>query len=192
MKTKHLLLLGYLIPLIFWATTFVCGLILGDYNHLSRMVSELGELGTKTQYLFTVGLVLCSLLNIFFVFGLYKTCKKHKFNTIPVLIILLYSFLAGPAIFPFPMKMHGIVGIPFVFVVLSPLLALFLWKKQLPSFKLITTLSFLIILLGFLILVPEVLNDYFGLKQRFLYTGYSVWFCYLSYSFTNIQKHNLT
>ena len=194
MKTKHLLYLGFIIPLIFWITTFICGLIIGDYNHFTRMVSELGELGVKTQHLFTIGLVLCSILNIPFVIGLYRTCKMYKLNTIPIVLILLYSFLAGPAIFPFPMKLHGIVGIPFVFMVLSPILALIMWKggSQLPKFKLIAIFSLLIMLLGFLIFIPEILDDYFGLKQRFLYTGYSVWFCYLSYAFIKIQKLDLT
>ena len=52
MKTKNLLYTGSIIPIIFWATTIICGFILGNYNHLSGLVSELGALGTTTQYIF--------------------------------------------------------------------------------------------------------------------------------------------
>lgn len=73
---RHLLLTGIWIPIIFWTTTIICGILLQDYNHLTRMVSELGELGTKTQLLFTVGLTLCGVLCIPFVIGLYGLIKK--------------------------------------------------------------------------------------------------------------------
>jgi hypothetical membrane protein len=194
MKTKYLIYLGFLIPLIFWTTTFACSLIIGNYNHFSRMVSELGALGTRSQYLFTAGLTLCSFLNLFFVIGLYKTCKVHNINVLPVLILLLFSFLAGPAIFPMPLRLHGIVGIPFPFLMLSPLMSLFLWNgnEQLLKIRQISIFSLLIMLAGFLIFMPDILSEYFGLKQRFLYLGWSVWSVYLGYRFSQLNKLPIT
>ncbi len=49
-STFYFLLLGSGIPVVFFLTTMVCGWILGDYNHLTRMVSELGALGTPSRY----------------------------------------------------------------------------------------------------------------------------------------------
>jgi len=43
MKNSWLIKSGFLVPVIFWTTTLICGFILTDYNHSSRMVSELGE-----------------------------------------------------------------------------------------------------------------------------------------------------
>jgi hypothetical membrane protein len=194
MKTKYLIYLGFLIPLIFWTTTFACSLIIGNYNHFSRMVSELGALGTRSQYLFTAGLTLCSFLNLFFVIGLYKTCKVHNINVLPVLILLLFSFLAGPAIFPMPLRLHGIVGIPFPFLMLSPLMSLVLWNgnEQLLKIRQISIFSLLIMLAGFLIFMPDILSEYFGLKQRFLYLGWSVWSVYLGYRFSQLNKLPIT
>lgn len=190
-KTKYLLYLGILMPIIFWSTTFICGFILGDYNHLSRMVSELGELGTKPQYLFSIGLTLCSILNIFFVYELYKLCKRLKINTIPILILGLFSFLAGPALIPMPLRLHGIVGFPFPFIMLSPVLSIFLWKgkEKLIKTRNVAILSFVVMMFGFLIFFPNVLNEYFGLKQRFLYIGWSLWSAYLGYRFLQINNH---
>jgi hypothetical membrane protein len=190
MKTKYLLYLGFLIPVIFWTTTIACGLIIGNYNHLSGMVSELGALGTRSQYLFTAGLTLCAVLNILFVIGLYRTSKEYKINATPVMIILLYSFLAGPAIFPMPLRLHGIVGIPFPFMMLSPLMSLVLWNgnEQLLKIRQFSIYSLLIMVTGFLIFMPDILSEYFGLKQRFLYIGWSVWSVYLGYRFSQLNE----
>ena len=190
MKTKTLLYFGFLSPVFFWITTYVCGLIQEDYNHLSGLVSQLGALGTKSQYLFTIGLVLSSVLNIFSVIGLYKLCKELKLSIIPVFFMLLYSFLAGPAIFPMPLPLHGIVGFPFPFIMLAPVLSIILWrgKEQLLKIRYLAIFSFLIMFFGFLIYFPNILNEYFGLKQRFLYLGWSIWSMFLSYRFLQLIK----
>lgn len=189
MKTKYLIYLGSVIPIVFWATTIICGIILGNYNHLSGLVSELGALGTTTQYIFTTGLVLGSVLSIFFTVGLYKTCKLLGLNTIPILIILLYSFsIAGAAFFPMPLRLHGILGSPSILLIFSPLLSFFLWtgKGKPSNIKQMSILSILIMSLGFLVFAPDFLSDYPGLKQRFFHIGWSVWFFYLSYSFVGL------
>ena len=190
MKIKQLLYLGFLAPIIFWTTTIVCASMIDDYNHLKWLVSELGALGTKTQYLFTTGLVLSAFLNIFFVIGLWKYCKRIQLSLIPLLFLLLYSFIAGPALFPMPLRLHGIVGMPFPFLMLSPFLALILWRKKehLLKIRTVAIISFIIMMLGFLIFVPNFLNEYLGLKQRFLYLGWSLWSVYLSYRFLKLYR----
>lgn len=111
MKKKYLLALGSVIAVIFWGTLTVCGYVLGDYNHLTRLVSELGEIGTRTQYLFTAGLLACAVLSVLFVIGLRRECKQRGISTIPALLILFFSLsIGGAAIFPLPM--HSIMGMP--------------------------------------------------------------------------------
>ena len=193
MSTKHLLYPGIIIPIAFWLTLFVCGFILGSYNHLTRMVSELGASGTSSQLVFTSGLILCSVLSLFFVLGLYKTCRVFNLSTIPVILILTYSVsIAGAAIFPLPLRMHEIMGMPSILLIFSPLLSLLLWKgKGLPAMnKKIAILSFLIMILGFSVYLPDLLGNYIGLKQRFFHIGWSVWFIYLSYSFLRLLGQN--
>ena len=77
MNSKWLLYLGRLIPIVFFGTTIVCGYMQGNYNHLSRMVSELGTIGTRSQFVFMAGLLICSGLSVLFVFGLFRTCKNR-------------------------------------------------------------------------------------------------------------------
>jgi len=191
MKTRQLLYLGFLAPITFWVTTFVCGFILDDYSHLKWLVSELGALGTPTQHLFTVGLVLSAVLNIFFTIGLWKYCRKLKLSLIPIILLSLYSFIAGPAIFPMPLKLHSISGLPMPLLMASPLIALWVWRKKehLLKFRTVAIISLIIMMFGFLIFFPNVLNEYFGLKQRFLYTGWTIWSVYLSYRFLKMTNN---
>ena len=45
--------------------------------------------------------------------------------------------------------------------------------------------------LGFLAFMPQILGDYTGLKQRIFHIGWSIWFLYLSYAFTNLFRQGL-
>lgn len=190
-STIRLLYCGALTPLVFWTTTVTCGFVLGNYNHFSRMVSELGTLGTPSQFLFTVGLVSCSILSVLFAFGLRRACQHTKLSTVPAWLILSYSIsIAGAGLFPLPLRLHGILGMPSIFLVLSPLTALFLWSKtHSPShLKAAAWVAFAIMSLGFLAFSPSILSSLAGLKQRCFHLGWSVWFIYLSVSFIEIMK----
>lgn len=191
MYKKQLLYLGLIIPVVFWTITIICGFILGDYNHLTRMVSELGEIGTETQYLFSVGLIVCAILSVLFILGLYQTCKIYNMSLMPILVLLSYSFsIAGAAIFPYPMRMHLIMGMPSILLFLSPLLGFLVWKreKNLIMQKQMSIISFFLMSLGFITYFPNLLGEYLGVKQRFFHIGWSVWFSYLSYSFIKLGE----
>jgi hypothetical protein len=127
--------------------------------------------------------------------ALYQECKASGRSVIPVLMILFYSFsITGAAVFPLPLRLHLYMGMPSILLVLSPLLSLFLWKGKtgLPALKQLSLVCFVIMLLGFLVYFPDILGNYFGLKQRFFHLGWSVWFVYLSYGFlkTTEDKSN--
>lgn len=183
MKIKWLLSAGIFAPAIFWITTIICGLMIEGYDHLRWLVSELGALDSKPQYIFSAGLIISAILNLLFIIGLWKFCRKVQLNILPVLYLALYSFIIGPAVVPMPLPLHGIVGSPFPFIMLSPLLALIVWRNQENYLKIriAAIISFVVMVHGFLIFFPNVLPEYHGLKQRFLYAGWSVWSGYLSY-----------
>jgi hypothetical membrane protein len=191
MRKKKLIYLGFVIPFLFWATLIICGLMTENYKHFTNMVSELGTIGTKTQYIFTSGLVLSSILSVFFIFGLYRTAKEAGLNSIPIFLILTFSFsIFGAAIFPLPLNLHGILGSPSMLLPLSPLLTLILWKEdKIPNIKIVSLIILIIMLLGFLTMMPNILDNYFGLKQRFFHMGWSLWFIYLSIKFSELDRH---
>lgn len=154
------------------------------------MVSELGTIGTSSQYVFMAGLLACSALSVLFVVGLYRVCKAANLNVLPVILILAYSAsIAGAALFPLPLRLHGILGSPSILLILSPVLSLILWRKKGPRHIVsMSVVSFLVMSLGFLAFMPDVLAEYVGLKQRFFHVGWSVWFGYLSYGFLRLVK----
>jgi len=190
MKTKYLIYAGFITPIIFWVTLLICGLILDDYSHTSNLVSELGAIGTETQFVFTTGLVFSSIFSVLFIIGLYKICEQSGLNVIPILIISGFSFsILGAALFPMPLRLHGILGMPSVLLFLSPLLSLILWKKEvIPNIKQISIIAFLIMSLGFLVFMPNVFSDYPGLKQRTFHVGWTFWFIYLSNTFVGLNE----
>lgn len=190
MNKKNWIYLGYVIPSIFWSTTIICGLMTENYNHLSNLVSELGAIGTRTQYIFTTGLVISSILSVLFIIGLNKIAKEMELRTIPILLILTFSFsIFGAAIFPLPLNLHGILGSPSMLLPLSPLLSLVLWKEdKIPGIKIVSAIVLTIMLLGFMTLIPNVMDNYFGLKQRFFHIGWTLWFIYLSQRFLAMDK----
>ena len=191
MKTRQLLALGSVIPVIFWGTLVVCGYAMGNYNHLTRLVSELGAIGTKTQYMFTAGLLACAVLSVLFVVGLCQECKKRGISTIPALIILSFSVsIGGAAIFPLPLRLHLIMGMPSILLFLSPLAALLLWRgeKQSVGLQAWAIASLAIMFLGFMAFMPDVLGAWPGLKQRFFHLGWTLWFIGLSRVFLCLPK----
>jgi hypothetical membrane protein len=191
MKTRYMLALGSVIPVIFWGTLVVCGSVMGDYDHMTRQVSELGAMGTRSQYVFMAGLLACSILSILFVIGLCRACGELKISIIPALLILSFSLsIGGAAIFPLPLRMHMIMGMPSVLLFLSPLAALILWRggKRPAGLGTWTIVSLLVMLLGFLAFMPEVLSAFPGVKQRFFHLGWSVWFLSLSRTFLRSLK----
>src|SRR5579864_8972757 len=150
MNSKSLLYLGSFIPIIFFGTTFIAGFMQGDYNHLRRMVSELGTIGTRSQYVFMAGLLACAALSTLFVLGLYRVCKAANLNVLPVILILAFSTsIAGAALFPLPLRLHGILGSPSMLLILSPVLSLILWRKKGPRHIVsMSVVSFLLMSLG--------------------------------------------
>lgn len=183
MKTRYMLALGSVIPVIFWGTLTVCGYVLGDYNHLTRLVSELGAIGTRTQYMFMAGLLACAVLSVMFITGLSNACKERGISALPVWIILTFSVsLAGASLFPLPLQMHQIMGMPSILLFFSPLAALIFWRgEKMPAgLRIWTIVSLVVMLLGFLAFMPDVLGAWPGLKPRFFHLGWSLWFIGLS------------
>jgi len=186
-----MLAMGSVVPVIFWGTLVACGYTNGDYNHMTRLVSELGEIGTRSQYMFIAGLLACAVLSVLFVVGLCRACKEMGISTVPALIILSFSVsIGGAAIFPLPLRLHLVMGMPSVLLFLSPLAALVLWRGDKPpvGLRAMALASFLIMLLGFAAFMPDVLSAYPGLKQRLFHLGWSIWFLSLSLAFLRSLK----
>lgn len=189
MKIDGFLGAGVMSPLVFWATLYICGLFFDSYSHLSGWVSELGALETRSRYIFSTGLVLCSILNLVFTIRLIVLCKKHGMSIWPAVLLTFFSFLAGPAIVPMPLPLHGTIGLPMLIFFLSPPVGMLLWRNH-PHFRVgwIAIISTGFIVLGCLVFSQTILVDYFGLKQRFVYLGWTLWSIGLAIAFGRLKS----
>lgn len=141
-------------------------------------MSELGAQGTKTQHIFTTGMSAAAILSIVFFLQLIKNARKLKISIIPLLVLFTFSFsLLGAALFPLPLRLHGILGLPSILMPLSPLLALLLWRKHITNReKILSLISFIIMSAAFIAFFPQILSEFRGLKQLIFHTGWTIWF----------------
>ena len=184
MITQRLLYFGIFTSISFWLNTLICGFIL-DYSLLTRYVSELGAVGTKTQLLFSIGVMTSSILNLVFSIGLYKACKQLNLSILPVFFIVTFSIsMFGVSLFPMPLKLHGIFGPITLLLNLAPLSVFFLWKgkERLLEFRVFSILMFALMLLSVIVprFIPSFQTQFPGLVQRLSHLGWSLWYISLS------------
>ncbi|MEZ4388068.1 MAG: DUF998 domain-containing protein [Candidatus Krumholzibacteriia bacterium] len=170
--------LGDAIPAVFWLTLLACGRRYPGYDHRTGLVSELGALGAPTQHLFTAGLLLCAALSVGFLAALVRRCRQVGASTLPIWVLAAFTVsIAGAALFPLPMRLHLFLGSPALLLVLSPLLALALWRAGAPAgIRVHAVIAAVILALAFVVFVPEVAGTAPGLKQRLAHVGWSYWF----------------
>jgi hypothetical membrane protein len=185
-----LLYLGIITPLFFWAVLIIGGFIHGNYNHLHNVVSELGAIGTKSETFMSTTELLISILSVFSTIGLYKTCRQLGLNVIPVLTILSLSIsMFWAAIFPMHHELHGTLGPVPLLLNIGVLLAVVIWRaKQYAALRLVSLVSFILMMLILLRFVPNLRGNWEGLIQRFFYLGWSVWSITVSLIFIKIRR----
>ena len=190
LHTKTLLYLGIISPVFFWLATISGGFIHGNYNHLHNVVSELGAIGTRSEIFMSAAEIFLGVLSIFSVIGFYKACNQNGINTIPALTILTLSIsMFWAAFFPMHHVLHSALGpIPLILFA-GVLLSVFLWKgKQFFSMRIISLISFVLMMLLLLRVIPDLRNNYEGMLQRFFYSGWTLWSISLSIIFLRVSK----
>lgn len=188
LNVLYLLRLGYVITLFFWVLVFMGGIIHGNYNHLTNVISELGAIGTRSEIIISASFMVLAALSALFSLGFYKASKKVGLSSIPA--ILSFSkpvSLTWAAIFPLGNEFHRLAGPLPLLIVLASLLSFILWKKGKRFFlmRLVSLLSFFIMTLILLRFVQPFGVEYEGLIQRFFYFGWTVWIMTISYLLTN-------
>jgi hypothetical membrane protein len=193
-QTKLPLYSGAAAGLLFWITTIVCGSIHGNYDHLSGTVSELGALGTRSQYVFSVFILVVALLGILFFTGLFGSCRELGIPILPVLPIAAHSLsLVGIAFFPQGTDWHPVVGQLSILMVLGPLLAMILWRgRRFRGILLVSAISLMLMIAALLLVLtnwapPGFRQTHEGLIQRLFHAGWSLWFIGVSIGFTRLS-----
>jgi hypothetical membrane protein len=185
-NTIKLLYLGYASALLFWIITILSGFIHGNYNHFKNVISDLGAIESKSEVFTSASLILLSVLCILFSIGFYRASRTFRISVIPA--ILSFSMplsVFWAAIFPLGNEFHGLTGpLPFL-IILGSLLSYLLWKKsqEFSKLRLLSLISFFVMLLISLRFIKPFGYQYEGLIQRFFYLGWTIWTLVISYYF---------
>ncbi len=184
--SNRLIQFGMVTPVLFWVFTIIAGFIHGNYNHFRNAVSNLGEIGANSEIImaiFTLGIAISCLL---FSVGFYKASKEDKQNLLPAILsfAMPISFLWA-AVFPEGHQLHGTLGPLPALIILGSLLLAVLWKnnRQSINIKLWSAVSAVVMLLFVVRFIPAMQQNFEGLIQRTLYTGWSIWLIAISIYF---------
>lgn len=188
MKTKKLLYLGLMMPFIFWVSMAIAGELHGNYNPFLQTVSELGAIGTNSEYFMAVATLCCAVMSFFFMIGLWRVCIEMQVNVVPILAMPGCTImLAWTAVFHLGHPLHGIVAFVPVLLFAGALLSIVLWRSQpLQNLRKLSLLSFLTMALFFLRFVPWFQQHFPGLAQRFFHLGWSMWFVGMAFGFIKL------
>jgi hypothetical membrane protein len=179
-----LLYCGYGVTVLFWIMTFISGQIHGNYNHSKNVISELGAIGTKSEFFTSSSLMLLSLLGILFSIGFYRVSKIKKISVIPaILSFAMPVTLIWAGIFTLGNEFHNATGPTPLLIMIGSLLSYLLWRKnkELSQLRKISLVSFIIMLLILARFIKPFGMEYEGLVQRFFYAGWTIWTISTSY-----------
>jgi hypothetical protein len=183
-NTIKLLYPGYVSAIFFWIITILGGFIHGDYNHFKNVISELGAIESKSEIFTSASLILLSVLCILFSIGFYRASRTFKISVIPA--ILSFSMpisIFWAAIFPLGNEFHSLTGPLPILIIPGSLLSYLLWKKsqEFSELRLLSLISFFVMLLISLRFIKPFGYQCEGLIQRFFYLGWSIWTLTTSY-----------
>ena len=189
-NTISLLYLGMITPLLFWLMTITGGFIHGNYNHLHNVVSELGALGTRSEIFMSTTETLISILSFFAVIGYFRASKQIGLNAIPVLTMLSVPVsMFWAAVFPMHHVLHGTLGPIPLLLNIGILLSIFLWRgRNFQTLRLVSFISFLLMMLILLRVIPNLRGQWEGLLQRTFYLGWTIWSIAVSLIFIRMPE----
>lgn len=188
MNTKTLLTLGWITSTTFILGTIFWGFQLESYNAVSQTVSEIGKKGSPLFSQWQVFSVGVGLLLLFFAFGIISYAKKRSKSLVPGIFMLVYGLSqVAMGSFPSPHPLHNIFGLSMIIGYFTPLVFALTWRNYPEtSFKRISFLAFILILIGIILnltpaFAPELYPlEYYGLVQRFLLFTFYGYLAYLS------------
>jgi hypothetical protein len=191
---KYFLKLGYWVVFLFWMMTFIAGFMQDNYHHLINTISELGAIGSSSQYFVAVILYILVFLNLCFCVGFYKALCFLKMPTLPsILSFAMPVSILWAAIFPQGNELHGSLGALPLLVVVGSMLSFVVWttKHKVAKLRFYSLISFLVMLLIFTRFIQPFGSLYEGLVQRFFYMGWSIWTISISYFLPKIMSGNM-
>lgn len=189
---KRLLLIGALMPIVYFFVLFGAGLLNPEFSHITQAPSELGADGAPYQWIvaFNTGLIIVGILGILGGLGIFMGLGKlgfgKIFKTIASLTIIMPSInMVLSGVFPLPDPNHSLLEVLFP-VFFAPLFAALILRRisDLKIPVIILIIGFILniaIFAGIIGIGGFVTDDNFGLWIRLWAlivmpaTGYMCW-----------------
>ena len=194
-KIENLAFLGYGIVALFWIGSFLAGHLHGNYSIVQEGITNLDAFYSGSGTFMSAIQLSTGFLVIPYLFIIFSYFRKLEINILPLLPLgILPLFLIGSSLFPFPNPLYQYFTNSIVLVSLGPLLGILLWrKKALLTLRWFSLACLLFMLISILLVInrpsfPEFVFGYWGLIQRSLYLGWTVWLCLLGAHIVNALR----
>jgi hypothetical membrane protein len=174
---RLLLIVGIIVSVFFWISLLLGGMLHQNYDHSRLAVSQLGAIGTNSEFFMALSIWFTGMAIVAAGIGLFRRSRKYHFSILPIipLLVLGLSFCTL-SFFPLGHPLHATVGSIGLVFFLSPILALVFWKNHLGKTALwISTISILFSLLIFLRFIPALDYNWGGLIQRSFHLAWTFW-----------------
>ncbi|MEO1032717.1 MAG: serine hydrolase [Bacteroidota bacterium] len=193
--TKNLLYFGYIIVFVFWTGSFISGVLYGNYSAVKDGITSLDAFYSGSGTFMSGIQIIVAMLCLPFIASLYKTSRRLNFSILPLIPIYAIPIsLIGSTLWPFPKALYQIFINTILFVIPGPLLAIILWKKKaLFRLRWLSCICLFLMILSIIMVVnrpsiPEIVHNYWGLIQRALFLGWTLWLCVLSFCFIKLAR----
>ena len=184
---RNLLLFGPLAGILFFATVYVLAAFLPDYSHVSRTVSEIGQIGSPVATPFQVAMLAVNLCVILLAVGLLSFARANNLSVVPAFFVAWFGLVdIGTNIFPSPHPLHNVFGLSLTIGYLAPLVLAIAWRRS-EAARSMTRVSwiFAVLLIAsiFLNISPAFNRDmyplqFYGLVQRSAFVLIYGWFAW--------------
>jgi hypothetical protein len=185
---KALALCAMISPILYTFMWILGGIIVPGYNHIQNDVSSLYAVGAHARWIFQSLAVVCSVLLLLFYAGLHWSTGDgpaigavfyFAAALLGVVVAVLFPLDAGGEPATWRGKGHVVlIALSGVLMIAAMLLMYFRLRDsaQWRGFALFQLIAAPILLVGVLIMIPFTGSKYMGLVERFMVSGYQVFY----------------
>ena len=187
---KALAICAMVSPILYTAMWILGGVIVPGYSHIRNDVSSLFAVDAYRRWLFQSLAIVCSLLLLAFYAGLHWTTTRGSGSIAGPALYVAAAFLGLLVACFFPLDAGGepatwrgkghliLIALSGVLMIAGMVLMYFRLRSAAAwrGFALFQLVSAPVLLIGVLIMIPFTGSGYMGLVERFMVTGYQVYY----------------
>ena len=194
-RSEHILWAGLTSAILFWVGSIIAGFLYGNHDPIKDELTQLDAFYSRSGTFMAGVQLIVAMLMAPFLIELYKSCKRLEVRFLPILsLVFVLVSLLGASLFPFPNVHYALFSNVILLTAVGPLLAVFVWRgARLSKLRGLSAICLLLMVIstGFVFsraTIPEFVHTYWGMIQRLLYAGWTMWLAVLSLYFVGATK----